>query len=332
MLKGKNFLKLIDLTTEEIQYLLDLSLKLKTDKKEGKEVQQLVGKNIGLIFEKDSTRTRCAFEVATFDQGAHCTYLGPSGSQMGKKETIRDTARVLGRYYDGIEFRGFKQTSVELLGEHSGRPVWNGLTDKWHPTQILATLLTFMEHTTKPLKDVKFAFVGDTRFNMCNSLMIGAMKMGMDFRAIGPANLQPPKDVLEKAKEIQKETGAKLLITDDIEKGVKGVDFIYTDTWVSMGEPEHVWKSRIELLKPYQVNKKMMELSGNKDVKFTHCLPSFHNNETTIGADIEKKFGVPEMEVTDEIFESDASIVFDEAENRMHTIKAVMVATLNPYN
>ena len=327
-LRNKNFLKLSDLTPQEIKFLLDLSADLKKAKYNGTEQPRLTGKNIALIFEKASTRTRCAFEVAALDQGAHVTYLGPSGSQIGKKESMKDTARVLGRMYDGIEYRGFGQDIVEDLGAYAGVPVWNGLTNEFHPTQILADFLTMMEHSDKPLHEVTFAYVGDAQNNMGNSLMIGAAKMGMKFRSVAPKSVQPTDELLAQANEIAKETGAEIIVTDNIEEGVKGCDFIYTDVWVSMGEPDEVWKERIELLKPYQVNKAMMDATGNAKCKFMHCLPAFHNKETTVGEEIFQKFGLDGMEVTDEVFESPASIVFDEAENRMHTIKAVMVATL----
>ena len=327
-LRNRNFLKLLDFTPEEIKFLLDLSVELKKAKYAGYEQQRLKGKNIALIFEKDSTRTRCAFEVAALDQGAHVTYLGPSGSQIGKKESMKDTARVLGRMYDGIEYRGYGQEKVEELGKYAGVPVWNGLTNEFHPTQILADFLTMMEHSDKPLNKVTFAYVGDARNNMGNSLLIGAAKMGMKFRSVAPKSIQPSAELVAQANKIAKETGAEIMVTDDVAKGVKDCDFIYTDVWVSMGEPESVWKERIELLKPYQVNKKMMDLTGNPKCKFMHCLPAFHNRETAIGEDIYQKFGLDGMEVTEEVFESPNSIVFDEAENRMHTIKAVMVATL----
>jgi len=281
-----------------------------------------------LLFEKDSTRTRCAFEVAALDQGAHVTYLGPSGSQMGKKESMKDTARVLGRMYDGIEYRGYAQTIVEELAKYAGVPVWNGLTNEFHPTQILADFLTMSEHCNKPLNQISFAFVGDAKNNVGNSLMAGAAKMGMDFRAGAPKSCQPDKKLVEECKKIAKETGAKITITDDPIAAVKGVDFIYTDVWVSMGEPDHVWVERIKLLKPYQVNAKLMKATGNPNTKFLHCLPAFHNRETKIGEEIFQKYGLDGMEVTEDVFESKNSIVFDEAENRMHTIKAVMVATL----
>ena len=327
-LRHRNFLKLLDYTPKEMKFLLDLSLDLKKAKYAGTEQQKLKGKNIALIFEKASTRTRCAFEVAAHDQGATVTYLGPSGSQIGGKESMKDTARVLGRMYDGIEYRGFAQATVEDLGEYAGVPVWNGLTNEFHPTQILADFMTMMEHSDKPLHEVKFAYVGDARNNMGNSLMIGAAKMGMDFRSIAPKEVQPEAELVEQANKIAKETDAKITVTDNLEEGLKGCDFIYTDVWVSMGEADEVWKQRIELLKPYQVNKKAMEMTGNPHTKFMHCLPAFHNRETNVGEEIFQKFGLDGMEVTDEVFESEASIVFDEAENRLHTIKAVMVASL----
>jgi len=327
-LRNRHFLKLLDFTTQEIKFLLDLSIDLKKAKYAGLEQQRLTGKNIALIFEKASTRTRCAFEVAAYDQGAHVTYLGPSGSQMGDKESMKDTARVLGRMYDGIEYRGFGQEIVEELAQYAGVPVWNGLTNEYHPTQVLADFQTMMEHSDKPLRQVSFAYLGDARNNMGNSLLVGAAKMGMDFRSVAPTNVQPDKDLVGKAKKIAKETGAKITITDDLAKGVKGCNFLCTDVWVSMGEPEDVWKERIEMLKPYQVNAAAMEKTGNPDVKFLHCLPAFHNRETKIGEEIYQKFGLAAMEVTEEVFESPASIAFDEAENRIHTIKAVMVATL----
>ena len=327
-LRNRNFLKLLDFSQEEIKFLLDLSMDLKKAKYCGTEQKKLTGKNIALIFEKASTRTRCAFEVAALDQGAHVTYLGPSGSQIGQKETMKDTARVLGRMYDGIEYRGFGQDIVEELGKYAGVPVWNGLTNEYHPTQILADFLTMIEHADKPIEKIKFAYLGDARNNMGNSLMVGAAKMGMDFRSIAPREYQPSGDLVDECKKIASTSDGKIMITDNIEEGVKGVDFLYTDVWVSMGEADSVWEERINLLKPYQVNKKVMDLTGNSKVKFLHCLPAFHNRDTKIGEEIYKKFGLESMEVSEEVFESEASIVFDEAENRMHTIKAVMVATL----
>jgi ornithine carbamoyltransferase len=327
-LRNRHFLTLMDFTPKEINYLLELSQDLKKAKYAGTEIQRLVGKNIALIFEKDSTRTRCAFEVAAHDQGAHVTYLGPTGSQMGKKESVADTARVLGRMYDGIEYRGFGQEIVEELAKYAGVPVWNGLTNEDHPTQILADFLTVKEHFPKPLSEVVFVYAGDGRNNMANALMIGAAKMGMDFRIVSPKTLFPEESLVEKCMEIAKETGAKITLTDDVAEGVKAADVIYTDVWVSMGEPDEVWVERIKLLKPYQVNKEMMAMTGKKDTKFMHCLPAFHDIKTKVGKEIYEKYGLNGMEVTDDVFESEASIVFDEAENRMHTIKAVMVATL----
>ncbi len=327
-LRNRSFLKLLDFTAKEIKFLLDLSRDLKEAKYAGTEQPRLTGKNIVLIFEKESTRTRCAFETAAFDQGASVTYLGPTGSQIGKKESMKDTARVLGRMYDGIEYRGFGQAIVEELAKYAGVPVWNGLTNEFHPTQVLADFLTMMEHSDKPLNDVKFAYLGDARNNMGNSLLIGAAKMGMDFRSVAPTRVQPNEGLVSTAEQIANETGGKILVTADLKKGLKDCDFLYTDVWVSMGEPENVWKERIELLRPYQVNKEAMEMTGNPQAKFMHCLPAFHNRETTIGEDIYQKLGLDGIEVTEDVFESEASIVFDEAENRVHTIKAVMVATL----
>ena len=327
-LTNRNFLKLLDFTPTEIKFLLDLSLDLKKAKYCGTEYPHLTGKNIALIFEKSSTRTRCAFEVAAFDQGAHITYLGPSGSQIGHKESMKDTARVLGRMYDGIQYRGFAQKTVEELGDYAGVPVWNGLTNEYHPTQILADFLTMIEHSDKALNDISFCYMGDAKNNMGNSLMVGAAKMGMNFRAAAPKQCLPDEILVDECRKIAEKTGAKITLTENIEKAVKGVDFIYTDVWVSMGEAKEVWDERIKLLTPYQVNRKVMEMTGNKNVKFMHCLPAFHDRETTIGDDIYQKYGLDALEVTDEVFESSASIVFDEAENRLHTIKAVMVATL----
>ncbi|MBK6283897.1 MAG: ornithine carbamoyltransferase [Draconibacterium sp.] len=327
-LKNRNFLKLLDFTPEEINYLLELSASLKKEKKDGTEKQQLKGKNIALIFEKASTRTRCAFEVAAFDQGANVTYLGPSGSQIGQKESMKDTARVLGRMYDAIEYRGYGQNIVEELGKYAGVPVWNGLTNEFHPTQILADFLTMQEHIEKPLSQIKFCYLGDAHNNMGNSLMVGAAKLGMDFRAAAPKQYQPADELQALCNQIANQTGAKITITENVDEAVKDCDFLYTDVWVSMGEPNEVWAERIKLLLPYQVNKKTMELTGNQNVKFLHCLPAFHNRETKVGDDIFKQFGIEAMEVTEEVFESESSIVFDQAENRLHTIKAVIVATL----
>ncbi|MDR0603941.1 MAG: ornithine carbamoyltransferase [Bacteroidales bacterium] len=327
-IRNRSFLKLLDFTPQEIHHLLDLAASLKAAKYAGTEQQMLKGKNIVLLFEKDSTRTRCAFEVAAMDQGAGVTYLGPSGSQMGKKESMKDTARVLGRMYDGIEYRGYDQEIVETLAAYSGVPVWNGLTTEFHPTQILADFLTMKEHSDKPLHKVSFCYLGDARNNMGNSLMVGAAKMGMDFRAAAPESCQPDTKLVATCEEIAKETGATITITDNVEKAVEGVDFLYTDVWVSMGEPDEVWKERIQLLTPYQVNMEVVKKTANPNVKFMHCLPAFHNLETAVGRDIHAKFGLEAMEVTEDVFESPMSIVFDEAENRLHTIKAVMVSTL----
>jgi len=327
-LQNRNFLKLLDFTPEEIKYLLDLSAELKKAKKDKTERQHLSGKNIALIFEKASTRTRCAFEVAAYDQGAHVTYLGPTGSQIGQKESMKDTARVLGGMYDGIEYRGYGQEVVEELAKYAGVPVWNGLTNEFHPTQILADFLTMIEHSQKPLNKMTLCYLGDARYNMGNSLMVGSAKMGIDFRIAAPGNYQPSAELIAKCNDIARETGAKITITDNVEHAVKGADFLYTDVWVSMGEPDSVWDERIRLLKPYQVNMDVVKLTGNPDVKFLHCLPAFHNRETKVGEEIFKKYGLNGMEVTEEVFESPLSIVFDEAENRLHTIKAVMVATI----
>ena len=327
-LKQRHFLRLMDFTPNEIQYLLDLSAKLKADKKAGREVPTMKGKNIALIFEKSSTRTRCAFEVAAFDQGANVSYIGPSGSQIGHKESMKDTARVLGRMYDGIQYRGYGQALVEILADHSGVPVWNGLTDEFHPTQILADFLTMLEHSDKPLNQIKLAYLGDARNNMGNSFVEGAALMGVDLRLVAPKQFFPEQALLDEVAETAAKTGAKITCTEDVAAGVKDVDFVYTDVWVSMGEPESAWEARINLMKPYQVNADLMKLTGNPNVKFLHCLPAFHDDQTTVGKEIAAKYGMNGLEVTDEVFESEASIVFDEAENRMHTIKAVMVATL----
>jgi ornithine carbamoyltransferase len=327
-LRNRNFLKLLDFTPEEIKFLLDLSADLKKAKRTGKEQQKLKGKNIALIFEKASTRTRCAFEVAALDQGAHVTYLGPSGSQIGQKESMKDTARVLGRMFDGIEYRGYGQGIVEELARYAGVPVWNGLTNEFHPTQILADFMTMLEHSEKPLDKISFCYLGDARNNMGNSLLVGASKMGMDFRAAAPKACQPEDELVVNCRNIAKETGAKITITENVDEAVKNVDFLYTDVWVSMGEPDSVWEERIRLLKPYQINMDVIRKTGNPNVKVLHCLPAFHNRETKVGEDIFKKFGLDGMEITEDVFESERSIVFDEAENRLHTIKAVMVATL----
>lgn len=327
-LRNRNFLKLLDFTPQEIAFLLDLSANLKKAKYTGNEQPMLKGKNIALIFEKASTRTRCAFEVAAYDQGARVTYLGPEGSHIGKKETMRDTARVLGRMYDGIEYRGFGQDIVEELAAYAGVPVWNGLTNEFHPTQILADFLTMIEHSEKPLHSVSFVYCGDARNNMGNSLMVGAAKMGMDFRAFAPGKYWPEEKLVGQCRTIAKETGAKITLTEVMDEAVKGVDFIYADVWLSMGEAKELWDERIKEMLPYQVNKAMMEKTGNPKVRFMHCLPAFHNKDTEVGNEIYKKYQLNGLEVTDDVFESPASIVFDEAENRLHTIKAVMVATL----
>ncbi len=327
-LKGKNFLKLLDFTPDQIREFLALAAQLKADKKAGCEKQHLVGKNIVLLFEKDSTRTRCSFEVAAHDQGAHVTYLGPSGSQMGKKESIEDTARVLGRMFDGIEYRGYEQEIVEKLAQYSGVPTWNGLTNEYHPTQILADFLTMSEHCDKPFEQMKFCYLGDARYNMGNSLMVGCAKMGIDFRAACPAGYAPEPWLVEECQKIAAQTGGKVTITQDVAEAVKDCDFLYTDVWVSMGESDEAWAERLDVMMPYQVNMDVIRATGNPEVKFLHCLPAFHDLKTRVGREVYEKFGKAELEVTDEVFESRHSIVFDEAENRMHTIKAVMVATL----
>ena len=326
MLKGKSFLKLLDFTTEELQYLLDLSKKLKADKKNGTEKKMMVGKNIALIFEKTSTRTRCAFEVGAYDQGANVTYIGPSASQIGDKESMEDTAKVLGRFYDGIEYRGYGQELVETLAEYSGVPVWNGLTTEFHPTQVLADFLTILEKNGT-LKGIKFAYLGDGKNNMASSLMIGAAKFGMDFTIVAPKEYFPDKELAETALKLAEENGGRISFTDDRIGGVKDADVIYTDVWVSMGESYDVWEERIDRLSYYQVNRELIK-HAKDDYLFMHCLPAFHDLNTKVAKEIEKKYGIKEMEVTDEVFRSKNSVVFDEAENRMHTIKAVMVATL----
>ncbi|MBP1130402.1 MULTISPECIES: ornithine carbamoyltransferase [Serratia] len=328
-LRHRHFLKLLDFSSDEIQHLIDLAFTLKKAKYGNVEKQQLRGKNIALIFEKTSTRTRCSFEVAAFDQGAQVTYLGPSGSQIGHKESMKDTARVLGRMYDGIEYRGFGQSIVEELAEFAGVPVWNGLTDEFHPTQILADLMTMLEHAPgKSLDQISFAYLGDARNNMGNSLMVGAAKMGMDIRLVAPKAFWPDEALLAQCADIARDTGAHITVTDQVEEGVKGVDFLYTDVWVSMGEPKEAWAERVSLMQPYQINAAVLKATGNPQVKFMHCLPAFHNEQTKVGKEIELAYGLKGLEVTDDVFESAHSIVFDEAENRMHTIKAVMVATL----
>ena len=326
-LKGRSFLTLKDFTPEEIRYLLELSKDLKNKKRIGGKEKLLAGKNIVLLFEKASTRTRCAFEVAAMDEGAGVTFLSSNDSQMGKKESLEDTAKVLGRMYDGIEFRGFAQSTVELLAEHSGVPVWNGLTDADHPTQILADLLTIMEHVPKALNKVKMVYAGDARNNMGNALLMGAAKMGMHFVACAPKELFPEESLVAEMREVAKETGAVIELIENIDEAVKGADVIYTDVWVSMGE-EDQFEERIKLLHPYQVNMEMLRKTGNPDVIFLHCLPAFHDLETKVGKEVYEKYGLKEMEVTDEVFRSRHSKVFDEAENRLHTIKAVMVATM----
>jgi ornithine carbamoyltransferase len=327
-LRGRHFLTLGDYTPEEILYLLDLAAELKAAKRERREERRLEGRNVALIFEKDSTRTRCAFEVAALDQGAHVTFIGPSGSHIGHKETVKDTARVLGRMYDAIEYRGFREEVVDELARYAGVPVYNGLTDEWHPTQILADFLTIREHVPKPLSEVSFCYLGDARFNMADTYLVGGAKVGMDVRIASPRSLWPADEVVDEARSIAETTGARILITDDVAEAVRGVDAVATDVWVSMGEPADAWAERIELLRPYQVNRELMAMSGNPEVKFMHCLPAFHNTDTAVGAQLREAYGMDALEVTDEVFESAASIVFDEAENRLHTIKAVMVATL----
>ncbi|WP_299031493.1 ornithine carbamoyltransferase [uncultured Sulfitobacter sp.] len=327
-LKNRSFLSLRDFTSQEIKFLLKLSADLKAAKYAGTERQTLKGREIALIFEKNSTRTRVGFEVAAHDQGAHVTYLGPSGSHIGKKESIKDTARVLGRVYDAIEYRGFGQDIVETLAQWSGVPVYNGLTDEFHPTQILADVLTMMEHIDKPLNQIAFCFMGDAGNNMGDSLLIGAVKLGMDVRLCGPKSLWPDKAIVNEALAEAKLTGARILLTEDVQQGVSECDVVYTDVWVSMGEPEAVWAERIKQLMPYQVNPEVMKMTGNPHTKFMHCLPAFHNTETEVGQHVRDTFGLDAMEVTEDVFESAASIVFDQAENRMHTIKAVLVATL----
>jgi ornithine carbamoyltransferase len=327
-LRGRSFIKLLDFKPGEIRHLLHLAASLKMAKAGGYEQQMLQGKNIALIFEKDSTRTRSGFEVAAYDQGAHVTYLGPSGSHIGHKETMKDTARVLGRFYDGIEYRGFGQTDAEVLAEFSGVPVFNGLTDDFHPTQILADLMTMREFTHKHLSDIAFCFMGDAGNNMGSSLMVGAALIGMDIRLCGPQSCWPDADLVTQCRDLAESTGARITLTEKHAEGLEGADFVYTDVWVSMGEPDEVWEERIALLSPYQVNTKVMEMTGNAYAKFLHCLPAFHNRDTEVGEETFQKFGIDCMEVTDAVFESPASVVFDQAENRMHAIKAVLVATM----
>ena len=324
----RDFLKETDFTPEELTYLLDLAAQLKQAKKARREPKFLADKNVVILFEKDSTRTRCSFEVAAYDQGARITYLGPSGSQMGKKESLADTARVLARFYDGIEYRGFEQERVEALAKHAHVPVWNGLTNEWHPTQFLADMLTMRECCNKPLCKQTLAYLGDARYNMGNSLMVGSALLGIDFRSVAPKALWTSDEVFETATRIAKTTGARITRTESVQEGVKDCDFLSTDVWVSMGEPDSVWKERIELLTPYRVDAAAMEMTGNADCKFLHCLPSFHNRDTTVGEDIYQRFGIECMEVSDDVFESPRNMAFEEAENRLHTIKAVMVATM----
>ena len=327
-LHGRSFLKLLDFTGDELRFLLRLGADLKTAKATGTERQLLKGKTIALIFEKDSTRTRSAFEVAAFDQGAHVTYLGPSGTHIGTKETMKDTARVLGRFYDAIEYRGFGQESAEVLTRHAGVPVYNGLTAEFHPTQVLADLMTMREFTHKHLSDTSFCFLGDTGGNMGSSLMVGAALIGMDIRLCGPVALWPHKALVAQCRALAETTGARITLTEKLAEGVEGCDFVYTDVWVSMGEPDTVWADRIALLAPYTVTQKVMDLTGNRHAKFLHCLPAFHNRDTVTGEKVFQTYGLECMEVTDEVFESPASVVFDQAENRLHSIKAVLVATI----
>ena len=328
-LRNRNFLKELDFTKEELVFLLNLSKELKNAKYAGTEQPRLNGKNIALIFEKTSTRTRCAFEVAAHDQGAHVTYLEPSGSQMGHKETVKDTARVLGRMFDGIEYRGFGQEIVEELAKYAGVPVWNGLTNEWHPTQMMADVLTMMEHSDNPLEKISYAYLGDARFNMGRSLLVIGAILGMDVRIGAPKKLWPEADLIKECNAIAKKSGARITITENPEEAVKGAEYVHTDIWVSMGEAKEVWEERIKLLTPYQVNAKIMKASGNPKVKFMHCLPSYHNADTKVGKQVSEEFGLKNgIEVTEDVFEAEYSLVFDQAENRMHTIKAVMVATL----
>ena len=327
-LKNRSVLEMSDFSREEIRFLLDLSKDLKRAKYAGTEIPRLRGRNLCLIFEKTSTRTRCAFEVAAYDQGMGVTYLDPSGSQIGHKESIKDTARVLGRMYDAIEYRGFKQTVVEELARYAGVPIYNGLTDESHPTQMLADLLTMEEHSEKPLHRVAFCYLGDARNNMGNSLLLVGARMGMDVRLAAPKALWPAAEIVSRAKALARESGARITLTEDPKKGVKGCDFVHTDVWVSMGEPAEAWGQRIKILKKYRVTKELMKATGNARAKFMHCLPAFHNRETTKGEELHGKYGLEGLEVTEDVFESAGSIVFDQAENRMHTIKAILVATL----
>jgi ornithine carbamoyltransferase len=327
-LRNRSLTKLLDLSPPEIRFLLDLAAELKAARSGGSEQPRLRGRNIALIFEKTSTRTRIAFEVAAYDQGAHVTYLGPTGTQIGHKESMKDTARVLGRLYDGIEYRGFGQAIVEELAAYAGVPVWNGLTDEFHPTQVLADVMTMAEHSDKPIAAISYCYLGDARNNMGNDLLVGGSKLGMDVRLCAPRTLWPHDDLIATCRAIAAETGARITLTEDPAEGVQGVDFLYTDVWVSMGEDASVWDERVALLRPYQVNADLVARSGNPGVKFMHCLPAFHDRETKVGREMYERFGLDGMEVSNEVFESERSIVWDQAENRMHTIKAVMVATI----
>jgi ornithine carbamoyltransferase len=327
-LRNRSFLKELDFTPDEWRFLLRLAAQLKAAKYTGTEVPRLTGKNIALIFEKTSTRTRCAFEVAAHDQGAHVTFLDPGSTQLGHKESVQDTARVLGRFYDGLEYRGFGQENVETLARFSGVPVWNGLSDEWHPTQTLCDLLTMREHTVKHDNEVTFAYLGDAHNNMGNSLLIAGAMMGMDVRMVAPESRWNPEDVIKAAQAIAETTGARITHTEDVGAGVRGADFLYTDVWLSMGEPKEAWDERVRLLRPYQINSEVVRAAGNAAVKVMHCLPAFHDRRTRVGEEIFEHTGLDALEITDEVFESPASIVFDQAENRMHTIKAIMVATL----
>jgi ornithine carbamoyltransferase len=328
MLRGRSFVKELDLTREEFESLLGLSAQLKTARRQGVERPRLAGRNIALVFEKTSTRTRSAFEVAAHHQGAHTTYLDPSGSQVGHKESVKDTGRVLGRMFDGIQYRGRRQADIEALAAHAGVPVWNGLTDEWHPTQSLCDVFTMSEFSDKPRSGIAYAYLGDARNNMGNSLLVAGALLGMDVRIVAPPGLLPADHVQAAARDLAQRSGARITLTDDVAEGVRGADFVHTDVWVSMGEPKDVWAERIAMLRPYQVNKRLLDATGNTAVKFMHCLPAFHNRETAVGEEIYQEFGLDGLEVTDEVFESAASIVFDQAENRLHTIKAILVATL----
>ncbi|MDN3355382.1 ornithine carbamoyltransferase [Actinomadura sp. DC4] len=329
MLRGRSFVKELDIAPEEFHHLLALSAELKAAKRDRAERPRLTGRNLALIFEKTSTRTRCAFEVAAHDQGAHTTYLDPSGSQIGHKESVRDTARVLGRMFDGIEYRGKRQADVETLAANAGVPVWNGLTDEWHPTQSLCDVFTMTEHAERPLNEIAYAYLGDARNNVGNSLLVAGALLGMDVRIVAPRGLLPSAEVRAAARELAGRSGARITLTDNVDEGVRGVDFVHTDVWVSMGEPKDVWAERIALLRPYQVNDAVLTATGNPAVRFMHCLPAYHDRETAVGEEIYAAFGLDALEVTDDVFESKASIVFDQAENRLHTIKAILVATLD---